>query len=118
LVNSDAEVDINTAQETIRENIKISVKESLGYYKLQHKPRFDERRSKLLAKRKLAKFQWLQNPREISGNKLNNIRCEASRHFRHKRREYLKDKINETAMYSNNNNIKDVYRKVTNLEVT
>jgi hypothetical protein len=31
---------------------------------------------------------------------LNNIRREASRHFRNKRREYLKDKINELARNS------------------
>jgi hypothetical protein len=37
----------------------------------------------------------LQNQNETSGNNLNNIRCEASRHFRNKERDYLKDKINE-----------------------
>jgi hypothetical protein len=31
----DTEVDINRVWETIRENINISVKESLGYYKLK-----------------------------------------------------------------------------------
>jgi hypothetical protein len=37
------EVEINTIWETIRENIKISAKESLGYYELKkHKPSFDE----------------------------------------------------------------------------
>jgi hypothetical protein len=42
LENLDAEVDINRAWETIRENIKISAKESLGYYELKkHKPWFD-----------------------------------------------------------------------------
>jgi hypothetical protein len=30
-----AEIDIDRDWETIRENIKISVKESLGYYKLK-----------------------------------------------------------------------------------
>jgi hypothetical protein len=35
----DAEVDINRVWETIRDNIKISVKESLSYYELKkHKP--------------------------------------------------------------------------------
>jgi hypothetical protein len=43
------EVDINRAWETIIENIKISAKESLGYYEMKkHKPRFDEGCSKLL----------------------------------------------------------------------
>jgi predicted transcriptional regulator len=37
----DVEVEINTIWETIRENIKISTKDSLGYYKLKkHKPWF------------------------------------------------------------------------------
>jgi lipoate-protein ligase A len=39
LENLDAEVEINTIRETIRENIKIAAKESLGYYELKkHKP--------------------------------------------------------------------------------
>jgi hypothetical protein len=45
-------------------------------------------------------LQWLQNPREINGDNLNNIRREASRHFRNEKREYLKDKINELARNS------------------
>jgi hypothetical protein len=43
LEDLDTEDEINTIWETIRENIKISAKESLGYYELkQHKPLFDE----------------------------------------------------------------------------
>jgi hypothetical protein len=39
LEDLDAEVEINSAWETIRENIKISGKDSAGYYKLKkHKP--------------------------------------------------------------------------------
>jgi hypothetical protein len=42
-------VNINSAWETIRENVKISAKESLGYYELKkHKPWFNEGCSKLL----------------------------------------------------------------------
>jgi hypothetical protein len=60
LENSDTEVDINRAWETIRENIKISAKESLGYYKLKkHKPWFDEGCSKLFEERKHAKLHAL-----------------------------------------------------------
>jgi hypothetical protein len=67
LENLDAEVDINTVWETIRENIKISVKESLGYYELEkHKPWFDEGCSQLLNQRKRAKLQWLQDPSKIN----------------------------------------------------
>jgi hypothetical protein len=102
----DAEVDINRAWETIRENITISAKQSLGYYELKkHKPWFDEGCSKLLDQRKQAKLQWLQDPGEISGDNLNNVR-----HFRNKKREYLKDKINELTMNSKNKNIRDPYK--------
>jgi hypothetical protein len=67
--NSDTEVDVNKAWETIRENIKISAKESLGYYELKkNKPWFDEGCSELLDQRKQAKLQWLQDPREINGD--------------------------------------------------
>jgi hypothetical protein len=57
------------AWETIREHIKISAKDSLGYYELRkHKPQFDEGCSKLLHQRKKAKLQWLQDPSKINGN--------------------------------------------------
>jgi hypothetical protein len=60
LEDLDAEVEINTLWETIRENIKISAKETLGNYELKkHKPWFDEGYSKLLDHRKQAKLQWL-----------------------------------------------------------
>jgi hypothetical protein len=68
----DAEIYINSAWETIRENIKISAKES--YFELKkHKPWFDEGCSKLY-QRKQAKLQWLQDPSEINGVNLNNVR--------------------------------------------
>jgi hypothetical protein len=54
----------------------------------------------------------LQDPNGINGDNLNNVRCEASRHFRNKKRKYRKDKINELAMNSKNKNIKDLYRGI------
>jgi hypothetical protein len=43
LEDLEAEVEINSAWENIRENINISAKESLGYLELKmHKPWFDE----------------------------------------------------------------------------
>jgi hypothetical protein len=63
----DYEVDINRVWETIRENIKISAKESLGYYELnKNNAWFYEGCSKLLDQKKLAKLQWLQDPSEIN----------------------------------------------------
>jgi hypothetical protein len=105
LEDLDSKVEINSAWETTRENINISAKESLGYFELKkHKPSFDEGCSKLLDQRKQAKLHRLQNPSEINGAKMNNVRRVASRHFRNKWREYLKDKINELATKSKNKN--------------
>jgi hypothetical protein len=79
--------------EMIRENIKTSAKESLGYYELKkHKPWFDEECSQLLDQRKQSKFK---DPSEINEDNLSKVRCEASRHFRNQTSKYLKDKINE-----------------------
>jgi hypothetical protein len=59
LEDLDTEMEINSAWETIRENIEISAKESLCYFELKkHKPWFDEGCSKLLDQRKEAKLQW------------------------------------------------------------
>jgi hypothetical protein len=73
---------------------------------------FDEECPELLDQRKQAKLQWLQDPSEINGGNLNNVRRESSRYFRNKKREYLKDKINELATNSKNKNIRDLYRGI------
>jgi hypothetical protein len=57
-------------------------------------------------------LQWLQDPSEINGDNLNNVRHEACRYFRNKKREHLKDKINGLAMNSKNKNIRDLYRGI------
>jgi hypothetical protein len=55
---------------------------------------------------------------------MNNVRLEASGHFVNKKKEYLKDRINELAMNSKNKNIRDLYRginafkRATNREIT
>jgi hypothetical protein len=54
----------------------------------------------------------LQDQNEITEDNLKNVGCEASKHFRNKKREYLKDKINELAMNSKNKNIRDLYRGI------
>jgi hypothetical protein len=67
LENLGTEVDINRAWETFRENIKISAKESLGYYELKkHKSWFNKGWSELLDQRQQAKLQWLQAPSELN----------------------------------------------------
>jgi hypothetical protein len=96
LENSEDNGDINTAWDAIRENIPISVKECIGHCEAKcHKQLFDEKCLKLVDPKKKAKLQWLQDPRVLNDDNLSNVRREASRHFRNKKRKYLKDKINE-----------------------
>jgi hypothetical protein len=71
---------INNACVNIIENIKTSAKYNLGYQKLKHnKPWFDDDCSKLIDQRKQAKLRWLQNPKQINGDNLKNLRRETSR---------------------------------------
>jgi hypothetical protein len=96
LENLDESFDINNAWKSIKENIKTSVEDNLGYHRPKHnKPWFDDECSKFIDKRKQAKLQWLQNPSQINGDNLQNLRRETSTTFRNKKREYLKGKINE-----------------------
>jgi hypothetical protein len=109
LESLDESFDINNAWESIRENIKISVKYNLGHHRLKHnKPWFDDECSKLTDQQKQAKLQWLQNPNQINGDNLQNLRHETSRTFRNKKKEYLKGKINELETNNKNKNIRDL----------
>jgi len=38
-------------------------------------------------------MQWLYDPNQSNVDTLNNVRSEASRHFRNKKKEYLKAKL-------------------------
>jgi hypothetical protein len=49
----------------------------------------------------------------VNEDNLRNVRREASNHFRNKKREYLKDKINEIELNSTKKNIRDLYRGIT-----
>jgi len=40
-------------------------------------------------------MKWLQDPNQSNVDNLNNVIREASRHFRNKKKEYLKAKIDE-----------------------
>jgi hypothetical protein len=82
--------NINGAWENIKENIKTSAKEGLGLHELQkHKPWFDEECLRFLEHRNQTKIRWSQDPKQSNVDNLNNVRREASRHFRNKKKEYL-----------------------------
>jgi hypothetical protein len=87
--------------------------ESLGYYESKtHKPWFDEGCSQLLNQKKQAKIAVVTGTKRNKLDNLNNARGEASRHFRNKKKEYLKYKINERAMNSKNKKNRDLYREI------
>jgi flagellar basal body rod protein FlgC len=50
--------------------------------------------------RKQAKMQWVQDLSQSNLANLNSVRCEASRHFRNKKKEYLKAEIKELEINS------------------
>jgi len=92
---------------------KLSAKESLGLHKWkQHKPWFDEECLGSLDQRKRAKMQWVQDPCQSSVDNLNSVRREVSRHFRNKKKEHLRAKIEELEANSKIHNIRDLYRGI------
>ena len=57
-------------------------------------------------------MQWVQDPNQSSVDNLNNLRCEASRHFRNKKKAYLKAKIEDLETNSKIENISNLYRGI------
>ena len=112
--NLSDEEDINRAWENMKENIKTSAKDSLGLHELkQHKPWFDQECLQFLDERKHTKMQWVQDSSQSNVDNLNTVRHEASRHFRNKKKAYMKAKIQELENSSKIKNITDLYRGVT-----
>jgi len=102
--------DINGAWEKIKENLNTSAKESLGLHELkQQEPWFDVECLGSLDQMKQVKMQWIRDPRQSSIDNLNNVRREASRHFKNKKKEYLRAKIEELETNSKIKNISDLY---------
>ena len=86
--------DVNRTWEKIKENIQTSAKESLGLHEFkQNKPWFDEECLGFLDQRKRAKMQRIQDPSQSNVGNMNNVRREISRHFRNKKKAYMRAKI-------------------------
>jgi hypothetical protein len=71
---------------------------------------------KIITSKKQSKLQWLQEQCKINGDNLNDIIRKTSRHFRNKKRKYLKDKIDEFATNTKNKNIRDLYRGINDFK--
>jgi len=61
-------------------------------------------------------MQWLQNPKQSNVDNLNNIRREASRHFRNKKKEFLKAKIDDPEINNKIKNYRDLYRDISDFK--
>jgi len=94
----------------------IKVESSKLYGLKQHKPWFDEGCSHLLDQRK-ANMEWLQDSNQSNVDNLNNVSCEASRHFRNKKKKSLKAKIYELEANSKIKNIRDLYRGINEMKM-
>ena len=61
-------------------------------------------------------MQWIQDPSQSSVDILNNVRREVSRHFRNKKKAYLRAKIEELETNNKIQNITDLYRGITDFK--
>ena len=88
--------------------------QSLGLHELkQNKPWFDDEcLGFLYQQRKGAKMQYMHDPSQSNVDILNNVRREVGRHFRDKKKESLRAKIEELETNSRIQNIRDLYRGI------
>jgi len=108
--------DINRAWESSKENKKASAKESLGLHELKHhKPWCDDECLGFLDQKMQGRMQWVHDPSQSNVDKLNTVKHEASRHFRNKKKAYLKAGIEELENNSKIKNMRGLYRGISNL---
>jgi hypothetical protein len=81
----------------------------------QHKPWFDVECLHFLDQRRQAKMQWLQDTNQSSLDNQNIIRREDSRHYRNKKKEYLKAKIDDLEPKSKIKVSRDLHRHINDL---
>ena len=62
-------------------------------------------------------MQSAQDPSQNNVDNLYNVRCEISRHFRNKKKAYLRAKVEELETNSNIKNIRDLYRGSNDFKV-
>ena len=60
-------------------------------------------------------MRWIQDPSQSKVDNLNSVRREVSRHFRSKKKAYLRAKIEELESNSKIQNIRDLYRGINDL---
>jgi len=61
-------------------------------------------------------MQSIQDPSQSNVDNPNNVRCEVSRHFRNKKKAYLRAKIEELETNSKIENIRDLHRGINDFK--
>ena len=61
-------------------------------------------------------MQWIHDPSRSNVDNLNNVRCNASRHFRNKKKVCPKAKIEELETNSKVNNVRDLNRGINDFK--
>jgi len=61
-------------------------------------------------------MQWVQDPSQSNVDNLNNVRREANRHCRNKKKEYLKAKSDELESNSKTKNNTNLYRGISDFQ--
>jgi len=61
-------------------------------------------------------MQWIQDPSQSNLDNLNNVRRNASRHFRNKKKAYLKAEIEELETNSKVSNVRNLYRSINDFK--
>ena len=69
-----------------------------------------------MEQRKWAKIQWIQDSSQSNVDNPNKVRREVSRHFRNKKKAYLRDKIEELETKNKIQNIRDLYRGISDFK--
>ena len=61
-------------------------------------------------------MQWIHDPSQSNVGNQNNVRHDAKRHFRNKKKAYLKAKIEELETNSKIKNIRDLQRGISDFK--
>ena len=81
----------------------------------QNKPWFDEECLGFLDQRKRAKIRWIQDPSQSNVDNMNKVR-RVSRHFRNRKKAYLRAKIEELITNNKVQNIRNLYRSISDFK--
>ena len=82
----------------------------------QHNPWFNEECLGFLDQKKLAKMQWVQDPSQNNVDNLNCVRTKDSKHFRNKKMEYLKAKIEDLETNGILQYIRGLYKDISDFK--